>query len=429
MNIAVDARELTGKRTGVGTYLAHLLDEWARMPEARAHRWTLYRAGGAEELKKPRQACHQPEGWRSHEDAGGGLPGFPPPRGCPPTRALAWPRRSSCGQQRAEAGSQGARDRDGAAGKNQLCDPFEFCDLPGTGGTLWEQRTLAAAIRRAQPDVLFAPGYTAPLAVGTPVVLTVHDVSFVAHPEWFGRREGLRRRLVTRWAARRARSVVTVSEFSKREIVLRLGVPSPRVTVVRHGIARPASLPPNDARAPMVLYVGSIFNRRHVPGLIRAFASVAADVAGARLEIVGDNRTHPYEDLAALVRELNIVESVGVRSYVSDAELASLYANAAAFAFLSEYEGFGFTPLEALAHGVPVVVLDTPVAREVYEDAALYVQPGDISGTAVALERLLLEPGTRHAQVEHAARVLARYCWSYAARRTLDVILEAGRRG
>jgi glycosyltransferase involved in cell wall biosynthesis len=385
MNIAVDARELMGRPTGVGTYLAHLLDEWETMREARAHRWVLYRPGAEASSSGTAEA----------------LPGTLTREG----------RQAEGGMRRTEGG---------------MC---EVRAVRGHAGTWWEQRALAAAIRRDRPDVLFAPGYTAPLAVGVPVVLTVHDVSFFAHPEWFGRREGLRRRVITRWSARRARTILTVSEFSKREIVSRLGVPDGRVEVIRHGISLPAVPPPADPRPPMVLFVGSIFNRRRVPDLIRAFASLAADVAGARLEIVGDNRTHPHQDLDALARSLGITDRVSVRSYVTGEQLESLYSTARAFAFLSEYEGFGFTPLEALAHCVPVVVLDTPVAREVYEDAAIYVRPGDVAGTADALARLLLDPDVRAVQLRHAQRVLGRYCWHEAARATLAALEQAGARG
>jgi glycosyltransferase involved in cell wall biosynthesis len=114
---------------------------------------------------------------------------------------------------------------------------------------------------------------------------------------------------------------------------------------------------------------------------------------------------------------------------VSDEELRCLYAQARAFAFLSEYEGFGLTPLEALAHQVPVVVLDTPVAREVYGDAAVYVRAGDLEATAAALKRLIVDRGARDAQLRAATPVLDRYCWPDAARRVLEVIAKAGGRG
>jgi glycosyltransferase involved in cell wall biosynthesis len=99
--------------------------------------------------------------------------------------------------------------------------------------------------------------------------------------------------------------------------------------------------------------------------------------------------------------------------------LAALYARASVFAFLSEYEGFGLTPLEALTAGVPIVVLDTPVAREVYGPAADYVPRGDIDAAAAALGRFLHSRSAGDEQLAHAPAVLARYSWDRAADETL----------
>ena len=125
---------------------------------------------------------------------------------------------------------------------------------------------------------------------------------------------------------------------------------------------------------PTVLYVGSIFSRRHVPELIEGFTRLARRHPQARLEIVGDNRTTPRIDLDAIVRASGVAGRIQIRSYVSDEELRGLYRSARAFAFLSDYEGFGLTPVEALSAGMPLVVLDTPIAREIYGPAAIYVQ-------------------------------------------------------
>src|SRR5262249_54921572 len=142
--------------------------------------------------------------------------------------------------------------------------------------------------------------YTAPLRLEVPVVVTIHDVSYFAHPEWFRLTEGARRRWLTRAGAARARTVVTVSEFSKREIVERLGVAETKVRVVPQGIDRPAVPEPTpvDNRAdPRVLYVGSIFNRRRIPDLIRAVAALSRRRPGVSLDLVGDNRTFPLQDI------------------------------------------------------------------------------------------------------------------------------------
>src|SRR2546427_525736 len=126
-----------------------------------------------------------------------------------------------------------------------------------------EQLQLPGVAAADHLDVFFAPAYTAPLRLGVPIVVTIHDLSYVAHPEWFRLREGARRRWLTRATASRARTIVTVSAFSKQEIVERLGVIDAKVRVVPQGIDRPlGKASASDHDEPRLLYVGSIFNRR-----------------------------------------------------------------------------------------------------------------------------------------------------------------------
>src|SRR5262245_6506114 len=215
MRIGIDARELAGHITGVGRYLAGLLREWT-----------------AETRAAPSSAA-------AHEFV----------LYAPEPLALPLDQRRVA---------------------TRL--------IPGAKGTWWEQIQLPAVVSGDHLDVFFAPAYTAPLRLEVPTVVTIHDVSFVAHPEWFRLTEGARRRWLTRAAAARARTILTVSEFSKLEIVERLGVSESKVRVVPQGIDRPA--PPRAERSaqgldPRVLYVGSIFNRRRIPDLIRAVAALS----------------------------------------------------------------------------------------------------------------------------------------------------------
>jgi glycosyltransferase involved in cell wall biosynthesis len=365
MKIAVDARELAGRPTGVGRYLAEILRCWQHDPAAARHEIVLL----------------------AHT-------------------AFDWP-------------GTGA----GARITTEI--------VPGSGRVWWEQRALAAAVWRLKADVLFCPGYSGPLLARTPMVVTLHDVSFWAHPEWFSRRESLRRRATTLAVSRRARLILTVSQFSRDEIVHWLGAPEDRIRVVHNGIglATPDSTGPGPGAAgpPVILTVGTILNRRHVDVLIRAFAQVASAVPDARLVIVGDNRTHPHQDLAALARELQVEGAVDLRSYVSDEELRSLYAQARAFAFLSTYEGFGMTPLEALAAGIPTVVYDTPVAREVYGSSAEMVPIGNVDALAARLREMLTLPDDPIRRARIVDNIRTRYTWSRAANETLAALEEAAR--
>jgi glycosyltransferase involved in cell wall biosynthesis len=302
--------------------------------------------------------------------------------------------------------------------------------IVGSGrGTWWEQTHLRRAVRADHLDVFFAPAYTAPLGLTPPLAVTIHDISFVAHPEWFRPREGLRRRWLTGRTARRAAVVLTDSEFSRGELERRLHIDPAKIHVIPPGVTAPdtAGLA-TPRREPLVLFVGSIFNRRRLPDLIAAFAKAAADVPGARLALVGDDRTWPPQDLAATAAAHGVGPRVDLLRYLPDRDLASLYAKASVFAFLSEYEGFGLTPLEALSAGVPIVVLDTPVAREVYGDAAVFVDRGDIEGTARELRRLLIDPAGAGPVLERARAILPRYSWTTAADRTLAHLERIARR-
>lgn len=385
MRIAIDARELYGQPTGVGRYLAEILAAWDDLAQALDHEVVL---------------C---------------APGEIAP---PPLRRL---------RVRTEGEHAGV--------------PRRRAKGATAGGTRWEQIALPRLVRRAGADVLFAPSYTGPLRCPAPFVVTIHDVSFAAHPEWFGWKEGLRRRVLTRHSARRAVRVLTISEFSKNEIVRHLGVNSEKVEVIYAGVSSPAcsmrdpagrhghseSPPvPVSGDAPVILYVGSLFNRRHIPELVAGFGRLAARRSDVRLELVGDNRSVPRIDIDRVVRDTPAPDRIHVRSYIPDDELARLYAGARAFAFLSEYEGFGLTPLEALAAGIPIVVLDTPVAREVYGAAAIYVDRPDPVLVEAALERAIFDLGERARVLGAAPAVLARYSWRECAARVLDVLLASG---
>ena len=326
MRIAIDARELTGRPTGVGRFLTGILDAWSTLPAAASHAVILC----ASDTLPPRFA----------------------------DRGMA-------------------------------------TIVARGSGTWWEQRVLPGLVRRANADVLLAPGYTGPLFCTAPIVVAIHDVSFAAHPEWFTWREGLRRRVLTRLTARKAARVVTISDFSKREIAQRLRIGASKIDVIYPGAPEPREGPAATGSEQTLLYVGSLFNRRHLSELIEGFSRLARRMSGVRLEIVGENRTVPHVDIDSLTAASGAGDRISCHAYLADEPLAALYGRARAFVFLSEYEGFGLTPLEALSAGIPIVVLDTPVAREVYGAAALYVERAEPALIEAALERVLLDDAER----------------------------------
>ena len=358
MRIAIDARELTGRPTGVGRYVTEILRAWGDLAGAHTHEFVLCSTG----------PVPQPVSIRAEQVTADG------------------------------------------------------------SGTAWEQFALPRLVARAGADVLFAPGYTGPLLIRVPMVATIHDVSFAAHPEWFSWREGLRRRVLTRWTTRKASRIITVSDFSKQEIVRHLGAPQTKIEVIYSGVTPiAAQAHPHADGGDSVLFVGSLFNRRHIPEVIAGFEQLAARHPSAQLDLVGDNRTRPHIDIDRVIANSPVRDRIHARAYVSDDELATLYQRARAFVFLSDYEGFAMTPLEALGAGVPVVLLATDVAREIYGPAATYVDRPDPASIAEGLERALFDDTERSRALTAAAAQLARYSWRECAQRTLQELLACAR--
>ena len=368
MRIGIDGRELLQKPTGVGRYLFELCNAWRHSDRARHHEFIIYTP-----TNKPLS-----------------LPGT-------------------------ELGSTKQKQ-------------VHHQSVPGTGGAWWEQTALRAAVIRDNVNVFFAPAYSAPLRLTMPTVVTIHDVSFLAHPEWFSWKEGLRRRWLADRSINQAEAVISVSRFTRAEILRLYNISSQHVHVVLSGITSLSPILTDTDGTPRILFVGSIFNRRHLPILIRAFAKVRRSFPDAQLTIVGDNRTHPKQDLTAAILGEDLETSVSLQSYISEARLAQLYRQATVFVFLSEYEGFGLTPLEAMSAGVPVVVADTLVARELYEDAALFVPIANVNATADAIHTLFTDVTVRERQLQRASTLLKKFSWTRAATETLQVLELAAAR-
>lgn len=362
MRIGLDARELQGHPTGVGRYLRGLLREW---PES-GDRFVAYFNG-------------------------------PAPDALPPGAAV-------------EARPLGERT---------------------ARGMVWQEWRLPAAAREDRLDVFFAPAYACPLRLNVPRVTTVHDLSFFALPHDFALRDAWRRRVLARASARASRRVLAVSEFTRREIAAWLPEVAGRIAVVPHGADTFPAVERDTARerlgvhGPYLLSVGSILNRRCLPELLRATALLARRHERLVLDVVGENRTQPRLDLSRVPEQLGVGENVRLSGFVGEPELAARYAAADAAVYLSEYEGFGMPVLESMAHGVPVVTSNRPATAEIFADAALLVDPRDVSAIAEAIDGLLRRPDERAALIARGRALAARHTWSQAARSTREVLLEA----
>ena len=273
-------------------------------------------------------------------------------------------------------------------------------------------------------DVAWAPA-PAPLALsrGVPLVLTLLDLSF-EHRTDFGAYERLWHRLARpEQLTRRATRVICLSGPVRDAALDRWDLSTERIRVVPPGAGKPPGLAepgavaglPASVTRPYLLAVGALEPRK-LPGvLVEAHRIARSRGLEAALVFAGDG---------PLRSELERSQAA-VLGHVPDPALEALYAGALALACVSRDEGFGFTPVEALARGAPVVAADLPVFAETLGEAALRVPVGDADALADALLRLEREPGLRERLVAAGREVVARFSWERAARETRAVLAEA----
>lgn len=299
------------------------------------------------------------------------------------------------------------------------------------GRIAWEQLGLPLELRRSGAALLHSAAYAVPAFGATPSVATVHDLSFFRLPEAFPRLQGLYLRSATKLAARRARALIAVSEFTARELVATTGVGAERVHVVYNGVdgafrpLPPAKLADWRARsgldAPYLLTVGTLQPRKNLGTLLAGYAELVRRQPEAPELVVAGAAGWGQDDPRARAAELGLAGRVRFPGYVPAADLPALYGAATGFALPSRYEGFGLPVVEAMACGTPVVVADAACLPEIAGGAALTVGPDDVAGWADALGVLVTDRARCAGLVEAGGRRAAGFSWARAARETAAV--------
>ena len=296
----------------------------------------------------------------------------------------------------------------------------------GLRANAWEQLSLPLALGRRELDVFHTPAGEPPVLASVPHVTTVHDVSPLVHPEWFGRRYVALHRTLLPLAVRRSARLITVSAFSRDEVVGAYPKAAGKTVAVHNG-ARPPEPPgtPVDGLEPgrFLLFVGAANPRKNVARLVRAYAAYRERVdAPVPLVLAGPERAHFADSASAIEGSVPGVRALG---FVPEAELRWLYHEAAAFAFPSLYEGFGLPIVEAMGAGTPVLTSDRGAMAEVAGDAACLVDPFDVEALRRGIERVLHDDAYREALSERGRIRAAEFTWERAAAETESVYQDA----
>jgi glycosyltransferase involved in cell wall biosynthesis len=282
------------------------------------------------------------------------------------------------------------------------------------GRILWEQIALPIEASRYRLDVMFNPGFTAPILAACPSVTVFHDLQHKRHPEYFRWFDLPFWRLLLWASARRSRTIVAISEATRADLEKFYPFTRGRVVVIPHGVDEAFFALDRSNLESYLFCVSTLHPHKNLERLIRAYARKKRDF---KLKIAGMRGFHS-QTLETLIEELGVGESVQLTGWIPREELMNLYAHARAFIYPSTFEGFGMPVLEAMAAGIPVACSDIAPLREVAGDTALFFDPSDESAIEQAIERVMSVDNTA------SARERAReFTWDRAAAATLDAIL------
>ncbi len=302
---------------------------------------------------------------------------------------------------------------------------------------------LPRAARKDKVDVLFCPDYRGPIGYRGKMAITLHDISYEARPgdfNWPSWADKIFLKWASKKTAQQASVIFAPTEFVKNEVIKYYRVPAQKIVVTPEAVD-PAllELPPDLEQAIATVkakyglkdkfgfYVGSIFSRRHLPELVAAFSRLAKESLNYQLLLAGrDYTTRQSVNRAAerLNQELGREAVVRV-DFIEDSELKLLYSACAFFIWLSDYEGFGLPPLEAMSLGAPVITTEDSSLREVAGQAALLVKNNADPEEIYRAMRWLIDDSVLRQELTAKGRdQVARFSWKECAEETLRAIIN-----
>jgi glycosyltransferase involved in cell wall biosynthesis len=306
-------------------------------------------------------------------------------------------------------------------------------------------REFRAILKRAEPDLVHVPNlFSVPRAMPCPYVMTVHDM--LEHMSRAREQSGFWRSLhfqLTKQALRGAARIFAVSSFTKNEIEKLFGIPSGRIEVIYnaiderflHGHATPADreliAQRYQVNYPFLLYAGRVSAHKNVVRMIEAFSALKTELekdqeyADLKLIIIGDDLSG-NPDLRRTVVRSGVQNDVRFLGFVPIEVLRIFYDSAKIFVFPSLYEGFGLPPLEAMAHGTPVVTSNVSSLPEVVGNAAVLVNPENVFEIMRALHRVLMDHPLRERMKERGYQQVAKFSWEKSVRRIIEGYQQVG---
>ena len=307
--------------------------------------------------------------------------------------------------------------------KKELAEELDICTFGMLKGHLWEQIELPVYLKNHGYPLLLNFGNTAPLFYKKQIVV-IHDLSFLRNPGWFSKKYYYYHKFMINRIAQNSLKIITVSEFSKNEIVDLLNISEDKVSVVYNAVSEKLI---NEERKKIIqncdnyiLTVSSLDPRKNLLNLITAVKKIK--FKDSKLIIVGSkNKIFANKQMDTL---MNSDPDIVFTGRISDMELVGLYKNARLFIYPSFYEGFGLPPLEAMACGCPVIVSETASLPEVCGDAAYYINPFSIESITDGINKVLTDENLRQGLIQRGLIRSKLFNWEMAAKEHLQIFQE-----
>ena len=311
-----------------------------------------------------------------------------------------------------------------------------LADIPWYG---WqEQIQLPQIIAKEKVDLMHFPHWNVPLLYNHDFVVTIHDLLLLHYPSRQASTLGpvkyfiknLLFKLTLNHAVKKSQKIITVSEFSKQDIVKTLKINQEKI-IVSLLSPTPLSLeynPPFSLRTkyninkPYWLYVGVAYPHKNLTFLVDAWKIFHKTNSDYQLVLVG-RKNYFYKQLSQYIKQNHITDVV-FTDYVPDLELPELYQNASLYVFPSLYEGFGLPPLEAIQYELPVIASNSTCLPEILGDAALYFDPKNTADLITKANLALTDQNIRTNLIENGQKNLQKYSWETTAKQTLQIYLN-----
>lgn len=299
---------------------------------------------------------------------------------------------------------------------------------------LWTQIRLWWELWRNPPDALLVPAHTIPflpLPKKIKVFVNVHDVGFKRFPDLYKPIQVWYHDLTMRRIKSRADVIITISEFSKREIMELYGVSEEKIRVVYLGFDAiqfaPATGPKDETlkkyniAAPYLLYVGRLEKKKNIGRMVTAFVLIKEKYPDLKLVLAGAGGNQ-FDEIKQIIADNKLESEVIITGYVAHEDLAAIYNHAEIFLFPTLYEGFGLPILEAMASGVPVITSNQAPHTEVGGEAAIYAETGSPESLADGIMKILNDTELKQSLKEKGLLRVKEFSWRKTAEEILKIV-------